>query len=157
MLPVSFTPVNEIREGRKVFKKETVDAVALMMETVVGEGGTAPKAQVEQFRVAGKTGTSHRVEDGQYQDDSYMSVFAGFAPVSDPEIVLVVTVDDPRGIDYYGGLVAAPVFSKVVEGALRFRDVPPDAIRPVEADAEPMKLMITRPEPIAKLYLEGGQ
>ena len=157
MLPVSFTPVNEIREGRKVFKKETVDAVALMMETVVGEGGTAPKAQVEQFRVAGKTGTSHRVEDGQYQDDSYMSVFAGFAPVSDPEIVLVVTVDDPRGIDYYGGLVAAPVFSKVVEGALRFRDVPPDAIQPVEADAEPMKLMITRPEPIAKLDLEGGQ
>ena len=157
MLPVSFTPVNKIQKGRTVFKKETVDALALMMETVVGEGGTAPKAQVEQFRVAGKTGTSHRVEDGQYQDDSYMSVFAGFAPVSDPEIVLVVTVDDPRGIDYYGGLVAAPVFSKVVEGALRFRDVPPDAIQPVEADAEPMKLMITRPEPIAKLDLEGGQ
>ncbi len=155
LLPVSFAPVDEAPKGLQVFKKDTVDAVAKMMESVVGEGGTAPKAQVEQFRVAGKTGTSHRVENGQYQDDSYMSVFAGFAPVSDPEIVLVVTVDDPRGIDYYGGLVAAPVFSKVVEGALRFRDVPPDAIQTIELEAEPLKLMITRPEPLAVLTQEA--
>ena len=155
MMPVSLTPVEEAPKGQRVFKEETVAAVALMMESVVGEDGTAPKAQVEQFRVAGKTGTSHRVENGQYQDDSYMSVFAGFAPVSDPEIVLVVTVDDPRGIDYYGGLVAAPVFSKVVEGALRFRDVPPDAIQEEKAEPEPLKLMITRPEPVAMVDQEA--
>ncbi|MBX2848855.1 MAG: penicillin-binding protein 2 [Acidiferrobacterales bacterium] len=151
MLPVSLTPVGEIPKGKRVFKSETASAVAKMMESVVGDDGTAPKAQVEQYRVAGKTGTSHRVENGQYQDDSYMSVFAGFAPVSDPDIVLVVTVDDPRGIDYYGGLVAAPVFSKVVEGALRFRDVSPDAILEPESESEPIKLMITRPEPVAMI------
>ncbi|MFT5610651.1 MAG: cell division protein FtsI (penicillin-binding protein 3), partial [Polaribacter sp.] len=80
---------------------------------------------------------------GRYQDDSYTSLFAGFAPVSDPQIVIVVTVSDPKGVDYYGGLVAAPVFSDVMEGALRFRDVPPDAIQQV---SDPLQLMISRPE-----------
>ena len=86
---------------------------------------------------------SHRVVDGQYQDDSYMATFAGFAPISDPEVVIVVVVNDPKGIDYYGGLVAAPVFSSVMEGALRFRDVTPDAI---DEPQEPIELMISRPE-----------
>jgi len=152
LMPVNLHPVEDIPKGERVFKQSTAEAVAKMMESVVSEDGTAPLAGVSQYRVAGKTGTSHRVVDGQYQDDSYMSVFAGFAPVSDPDIVLVVTVDDPRGIDYYGGLVAAPVFSKVMEGALRFRDVPPDAIEPEEDEVEePIKLVITRPEPLAKI------
>ena len=143
LLPVSLHPVEEVPKGRRVFSKETSEQVALMLESVVGNGGTAPLAQVDQYRVGGKTGTAHRVVDGQYQDDSYMATFAGFAPISDPEIVMVVVVNDPKGIDYYGGLVAAPVFSSVMSGALRFRDVAPDAIQKPE---EPVELIISRPE-----------
>lgn len=143
MLPASLHPVTETPRGKRVFSSETVAQVAHMLELAVADDGTAPKAQVAKYRVAGKTGTAHRVVDGQYQDDSYTSLFAGFAPVSDPEVVMVIAVSDPKGIDYYGGLVAAPVFSKVMEGALRFRDVPPDALEP-ESKPEPM-LMISRP------------
>lgn len=143
LLPVSLHPIDKVPEGERVFSKETVDQVALMLEAAVGDEGTAPKARVSQFRVGGKTGTAHRVVNGRYQDDSYTSLFAGFAPISDPEIVLVVSVNDPKGVDYYGGLVAAPVFSKVMAGALRLRGVTPDALSTPE-DKE-LKLMISRP------------
>jgi len=99
---------------------------------------------VDQYRVGGKTGTAHRVVNGRYQDDSYMSLFAGFAPISDPEIVLVVSVNDPKGVDYYGGLVAAPVFSEVMAGALRLRGVAPDAMTAPKEEPG-LKLMISRP------------
>ena len=83
--------------------------------------------------------------NGQYQDDSYTSLFAGFAPVSDPQIVLVVTVTDPKSVDYYGGLVAAPVFSNVMRGALRFRNVVPDAMLVAQPDTPAAEqLQITR-------------
>jgi len=142
MMPISLHPVKEQPEGTRVFSKEVVDQVALMLEAAVSDKGTAPKARVDQYRVGGKTGTAHKVVNGQYQDDSYMSLFAGFAPISDPDIVLVVSVNDPKGVDYYGGLVAAPVFSSVMAGALRFRDVPPDAL---DEKNEELKLMISRP------------
>ena len=145
LLPISLHPLQTVPKGQQVFSAETVRQVALMMESAVSSSGTAPQAQVNQYRVAGKTGTAHRVVNGQYQDDSYTSLFAGFSPVSDPEIVMVVTISDPKGIDYYGGLVAAPVFSSVMDGALRFRDVAPDAIQ-IKAKTPPLKLMITRPE-----------
>ena len=143
LLPVSLHPVDEVPEGRRVFSEETAKQVSLMLESVVGNNGTAPLAQVDQYRVGGKTGTAHRVVNGQYQDDSYMATFAGYAPISDPEIVMVVVVNDPKGIDYYGGLVAAPVFSSVMSGALRFRDVAPDSIQKPE---KPVELIISRPE-----------
>jgi len=143
VLPISLHPVAEKPKGKRVFSKEVVDQVALMLEAAVSDKGTAPKARVDQYRVGGKTGTAHKVVNGQYQDDSYMSIFAGFAPISDPEIVLVISVNDPKGVDYYGGLVAAPVFSSVMTGALRFRDVVPDAI---EEKKDEIKLMISRPE-----------
>jgi len=117
-----------------------------MLEMAVSDEGTAPRARVPKYRVAGKTGTAHRVVNGQYQDDSYTSLFAGFAPLSDPEIVMVVAVSDPKGVDYYGGRVAAPVFSKVMEGALRFRDVRPDALLPTPVPLSTPKLIITRPQ-----------
>ena len=143
LLPVSLHPVEKIPKGERVFSSDAVKQVSSMLEAAVADKGTAPKARVDQFRVGGKTGTAHRVVDGQYQDDSYMSLFAGFAPISDPEIVLVVSVNDPKGVDYYGGLVAAPVFSQVMAGALRLRGVIPDALdKPKE---EELKLMITRP------------
>lgn len=144
LLPVSIHPVDEIPEGEQIFSKEVTDQVALMLEAAVSDDGTAPGARVDQYRVGGKTGTAHKVLNGRYQDDAYMSIFAGFAPISDPEIVLVVSVDDPKGVDYYGGLVAAPVFSEVMAGALRFRNVAPDAL---QSESKPaLKLMITRPE-----------
>jgi len=114
LLPASLHPVDEAPEGKRVFSKETANQVSLMLESVVGSHGTAPLAKVDQYRVGGKTGTAHRVVNGQYEDDSYMATFAGYAPISDPEIVMVVVVNDPKGVDYYGGLVAAPVFSSVM-------------------------------------------
>ena len=143
ILPVSLHPVDEIPKGKRVFSEKVAKQVSMMLESAVSDEGTAPLAKVDQYRVGGKTGTAHRVVDGQYQDDSYMATFAGYAPISDPEIVMVVVVNDPKGVDYYGGLVAAPVFSKVMEGALRFKDVAPDAINEQE---QPVELVITRPE-----------
>jgi len=146
LLPVSLHPLENAPKGKRVFSTQTAKKVALMLEAATSEKGTAPKAQVDQYRIGGKTGTAHKVVNGRYQDDSYMSIFAGFAPISDPEIVLVVSVNDPKGIDYYGGLVAAPVFSNVMNGALRFRDVVPDAIKEkAESKDKPLELMITRP------------
>ena len=143
LLPVSLHPVTAKPRGKRVFSSGTAEKITVMLELAASEHGTAPKAQIHQYRVAGKTGTAHRVVNGQYQDDSYMSLFAGFAPASDPKVVIVVSINDPQGVDYYGGLVAAPVFSSVMEGALRFRDVAPDAIK---APEPPLKLMIARPD-----------
>jgi cell division protein FtsI (penicillin-binding protein 3) len=148
LMPVSLHPIdqvaNQMPEGARIFSKKVADQVALMLELAVGDKGTAPKARVDQYRVGGKTGTAHRVLNGRYQDDSYMSLFAGFAPLSDPEIVLVVSVNDPKGVDYYGGLVAAPVFSEVMAGALRLRGVAPDAMT-APPEKPGLKLMISRP------------
>lgn len=149
MLPISLQPVQRTPRGKRVFSEETVGQVGLMLEMATSSEGTAPRAQVERYRVAGKTGTAHRVVDGKYQDDSYTSLFAGYAPVSDPEIVIVVSVNDPKGVDYYGGLVAAPVFSSVMEGALRFRNIAPDALESGEDTQD--KLMITRPKNTAEI------
>jgi len=144
LLPVSLHPVDNEPKGKRIFSKEVADQVALMLESAVDDTGTAPKARVDQYRVGGKTGTAHRVVNGRYQDDSYMSLFAGFAPISDPKIVLVVSVNDPKGVDYYGGLVAAPVFSEVMAGALRLRGIAPDAMTAPKQESE-LKLMISRP------------
>jgi len=144
LLPVSLHPVDKTPKGERIFSAEVADQIALMLELAVSDSGTAPKARVDQYRVGGKTGTAHRVVDGRYQDDSYMSLFAGFAPISDPEIVLVVSVNDPKGVDYYGGLVAAPVFSEVMAGALRLRGVAPDAMTAPKEEPG-LKLMISRP------------
>lgn len=99
-----------------------------MMETVVSPQGTALRAAVANYTVAGKTGTSHIAAEGRYSD-RYVSTFVGVAPATDPRLVAVVVVDDPGGRTYYGGLVAAPLFSRVMSGALRLLDVPPDNVR----------------------------
>lgn len=113
--------------GSRVMRQETAQAVLAMLETVTQDGGTAPQARVVGYRVAGKTGTAHKLLGGTYAPDKYISSFVGLAPASDPRLVVAVMVDEPMGRDYYGGLVAAPVFSRVMAGALRFMAVPPDA------------------------------
>jgi len=99
--------------------------VAAMLETVTGPEGTGKAARVANYRVSGKTGTSRKASAVGY-GSGYIASFAGFAPSSDPALVAVVAVNDPSNGKYYGGLVAAPLFSKVMEGALRLMNIPPD-------------------------------
>jgi cell division protein FtsI (penicillin-binding protein 3) len=97
-----------------------------MLETVTQKGGTGTRAKVAGYRVGGKTGTSHKVGKEGYQDSEYTSIFAGIAPISNPRFVLVVVIDQPQGQEYYGGEVAAPVFGRIMEEALRTLQIAPD-------------------------------
>ena len=112
--------------GVKIYSDATAQEVRDMMETVARPGGTAPLAQITGYRVAGKTGTAHKLENGKYVD-RYVASFVGMAPASDPRLIVAVMIDEPGGREYYGGLVAAPVFSSVMGAALRMLSVPNDA------------------------------
>ncbi len=113
--------------GTRVMSAETAREVLAMLELVTHNDGTAPQARVVGYRVAGKTGTAHKLVGGAYSSTKYVSSFVGLAPASNPRLVVAVMIDEPMGKEYYGGLVAAPVFSHVMAGALRFMAVPPDA------------------------------
>ncbi len=126
MLPVTFLKVSEPVAASRVFSAGVARQVRAMLETVVQIGGTGYRASIEGYRVAGKTGTVHKTVAGGYSEDRYLSLFAGMAPASNPRLIAVVIIDEPKGDQYYGGLVAAPVFSKVMAGALRLLDIPPD-------------------------------
>jgi cell division protein FtsI (penicillin-binding protein 3) len=97
----------------------------VLLGVTAGEG-TASNARVPGYSVAGKTGTAHKVGKDGYADDRYLAFFVGIAPVSEPRLVTVVLIDEPQGDRYYGGEVAAPVFSKITAGALRMLNVIPD-------------------------------
>ncbi len=97
-----------------------------MLEGVVGPGGTGRRARVPGYRVAGKTGTVHKPAPGGYAQDRYTAIFAGLAPASRPRLAMVVVIDEPRSEQYYGGQVAAPVFARVMSGAMRLLDIAPD-------------------------------
>ena len=114
-------------ESKRVISVETARAVRNMLEMAVKPGGTAPRAPVVGYRVAGKTGTAHKLEGRGYAAKRYISSLVGFAPVSNPRLIVAVMVDEPSAGQHYGGLVAAPVFSEVVSGALRLMNVAPDA------------------------------
>ncbi len=110
----------------RVMSSETAGTVRSMLEHVVSREGTAYKASVPGYRVAGKTGTVKKVGPGGYLQKSYLALFAGMAPASNPRIVTVVVFDEPRAGKYYGGAVAAPVFSGVMSAAFRILGIPPD-------------------------------
>lgn len=112
--------------GERVLSSETARDVIYMMEQVVAPGGTAPQANIDGYRVAGKTGTAWKIINGVYSQERYVASFAGLAPASDPKLAVVVMINDPRGEKYYGGDVAAPVFSNTLAGALRLMNVQPD-------------------------------
>jgi len=114
--------------GVRVMSADAANKVLAMLELVTQNGGTAPMARVAGYRVGGKTGTAHKfkINGGGYEPDKYVSSFVGLAPASNPRLVVAVMIDEPGGRDYYGGLIAAPVFSRVMAGALRFMAVPPD-------------------------------
>jgi cell division protein FtsI (penicillin-binding protein 3) len=112
--------------GAKVYSAKTVLEVRDMLETVVRPGGTAPLAQITGYRVAGKTGTAHKLEGGHYVN-KYIASFVGLAPASNPRLIVAVMVNEPSGEQYYGGQVAAPAFSNVMGASLRLLNVPNDA------------------------------
>lgn len=124
--PVSLLKLDAPAAGKKVFSDSTALKLRDMLESVTLPGGTAPLAQVAGYRVGGKTGTAHKLENGRYIN-SYVASFVGFAPASDPRLIVAVMIDEPRNGKYYGGLVAAPVFSKVTGAALHELNVPNDA------------------------------
>jgi cell division protein FtsI (penicillin-binding protein 3) len=114
------------RQPERVMRSDTARQVLAMMEHVTGPEGTARQAAIAGYRVAGKTGTSRKAIAGGYATNRYYSVFVGIAPVSNPRFVMAVVVDEPSAGVYYGGAVAAPVFARVVEQALRLFHEPPD-------------------------------
>jgi cell division protein FtsI (penicillin-binding protein 3) len=125
--PLSIFKQQQPLEGERVISEKTAKQVLAMLETVTQKGGTAPKAAVAGYRVAGKTGTSQKAIAGGYGDD-YVNCFAGVAPVSNPKIAVAVMIDDPAGDLYHGGETAAPLFSKIVGGTLQLLNVAPDAL-----------------------------
>jgi cell division protein FtsI (penicillin-binding protein 3) len=125
--PVTVVKLDEPVAGTQVISAETALQVRKMLELVVAPGGTAPLAQITGYRVAGKTGTAHKLDGANYAADKYVSSFIGFAPASAPRLIVAVMVDEPRAGQYYGGTVAAPVFSNVMAGSLRMLGVKPDA------------------------------
>ncbi|MBK9594343.1 MAG: penicillin-binding protein 2 [Rhodocyclales bacterium] len=133
LIPLSLTRQESAPlAGKSIFSAQTARQVRAMLELAVLPGGTAPKAQIPGYRVAGKTGTAHKLEGGSYAD-RYVAVFVGFAPVSDPRLVVAVMIDEPSAGQYYGGEVAAPVFAQVMAGSLRTLGVAPDApLKPVQ-------------------------
>ena len=127
MPPVSFLAVDNPEEGTRVIDEAIAKDLQSMLEGVVVDG-TGTRAAIPGYRIAGKTGTSHRSQSGGYAEDQYVSVFAGFAPVSDPQLAVVVVVHDPKAGEHFGSVVAAPVFKAVMSHALRLDGVEPDDI-----------------------------
>jgi len=126
MRPVSFLRVDEPVQGKRVMPARIARLIRPMLEAVIHDGGTGTRARVTGYSVSGKTGTVKKATAGGYSDDRYIAVFAGFAPASRPRLAMVVTINEPRGKEYYGGQVAAPVFARIMAGALRALNIPPD-------------------------------
>jgi cell division protein FtsI (penicillin-binding protein 3) len=126
VMPVSLLKNPEPAAGLRVFSPETARSAREMLQMAAGAGGTAPKAQAIGYSVGGKTGTAHKQEGKGYADKKYRSWFVGLAPISSPRIVVAVMVDEPSAGKYFGGDVAAPVFSEVVQQTLRTLNVSPD-------------------------------
>ncbi len=122
--PLSLKKLEKAPLGEQLVDAKIADEVLAMMEGVVEPGGTATRAQVPGYRVAGKTGTARKLVNGRYSTSEYRALFAGIAPVSDPRIVMVIVVENP--VTKYGGLAAAPAFSKIMQESLRLLNVPLD-------------------------------
>ena len=143
--PVSFLRVDSPPAGTQALDPAVSRQVVALLESVVAAEGTGKLAAIPGYRVSGKTGTAWKATSGGYSTDRYMSVFAGVAPATQPRLAAVVIIDEPGAGKYYGGDVAAPVFSSVVGGSLRLLAVPPDA--PITDDNRPpaaLRTVVTR-------------
>ena len=141
LVPLSLVKVEEPPATVRVISRETAAAMRRMLEMAVSDDGTAPAARIAGYRVAGKTGTAQKLKNGLYVKE-YVASFAGFAPVSDPRLVIAVMIDEPSGSAYYGGQVAAPVFAQIAGASLRTLQVAPDG--PLEAPRQMVALGRTR-------------
>jgi cell division protein FtsI (penicillin-binding protein 3) len=131
VVPVSLLKTNQAVTGARVFSSKNAAAMRNMLHLVTIQGGTAPKAQTMGYAVGGKTGTAHKVEGKGYASKKYRGFFVGIAPIDNPRIVVAVMVDEPTNGAYFGGDVAAPVFSQTVQQTLRMMGVQPDmAVKP---------------------------
>jgi cell division protein FtsI (penicillin-binding protein 3) len=126
-LPLSFTKLNTPLPGVQIIKPENAHAIGQMLIAVTQEGGTAVRARVLGYNVAGKSGTARKLVNGSYAANQHVGLFIGFAPVSNPRLIVAVMVDDPTKGSYFGGTVSGPVFSAVLGGSLRILGIPPDA------------------------------
>jgi cell division protein FtsI (penicillin-binding protein 3) len=135
LLPLSLMRRDAQPIGKQLITRESAHELTRMMEMAALPGGTAPRAQVPGYRVAGKTGTAHKPENGGYAEHKYVSSFVGFGPVTNPRFIVAVMLDEPQGIKYFGGDVGAPVFSSVMGNALRMMGVTPDAPQTLNAQA----------------------
>ena len=126
LIPISMVKTDGPATGVRVFGEKNAVAVRKMLELATGPGGTAPKAQTMGYSVGGKTGTAHKQEGKGYADKKYRSFFVGLAPVEAPRVIVAVMIDEPTNGEYFGGLVAAPVFSETVQQTLRVLGVQPD-------------------------------
>jgi cell division protein FtsI (penicillin-binding protein 3) len=125
--PISFLRVENRPEGSRALDPAVSRMLIHLLEAVVAPDGGGKRAAIPGYTVAGKTGTAWKATAGGYATDRYLAVFGGIAPASNPRLAAVVVVDEPGAGEYYGGAVAAPVFSSIVGGALRLLAVPPDA------------------------------
>lgn len=129
IMPLTLLRREQPVSGAEVASSEAVGELLQILRGVTEKGGTATRARVAGYKVGGKSGTAHKVVAGGYSDDQYRAVFVGIAPISDPRLVTVVVIDEPQGGNqYFGGEVAAPVFSGVMSGALRMLNIPPDDV-----------------------------
>jgi cell division protein FtsI (penicillin-binding protein 3) len=126
MIPITLQKSTDQPISQRVISEKTARTMRSMLELAAGPNGTAPKAQVPGYRVGGKTGTAYKVLNGKYVN-KYVASFVGFAPVSNPRIIVAVMIDEPSNGQHYGGDVAAPVFSAVTANALRALNVAPDS------------------------------
>jgi cell division protein FtsI (penicillin-binding protein 3) len=123
---VSLIKSDHKTSGTRVFDPIVAQQLRGMLALVTGDEGTAPRAQAMGYSVGGKTGTAHKLVGGKYADKKYRGFFVGLAPIDQPRVIVAVMLDEPKGKEYFGGLVAAPVFSETVQQTLRILGVPPD-------------------------------
>ncbi|MFA9275633.1 MAG: peptidoglycan D,D-transpeptidase FtsI family protein [Candidatus Aquirickettsiella gammari] len=126
IIPMTFQQTTEMPIGTRIISEATAMQMREMLESVTQPGGTATQARVPGYRVAGKTGTAHKIEGGRYVN-KYVGDFVGFAPVSSPRIIVAVMIDEPSSGGYYGGTVAGPVFAAITANVLRSMNVVPDS------------------------------
>ena len=141
---VTMVASDTVAESVRVIDAQLTATVRHMLEAAASDKGTGKRAMIDGYSVGGKTGTLHKVKaGGGYDQHRYMSAFAGLAPVDNPRLVTVVVIDEPRDGDYFGGLVAAPVFSEVTGNALRLLQVTPDAMS-AERDIASLPAMLAK-------------
>ncbi len=126
IIPATMLKTDEPAVGVRVFSSQNAAAVRKMLQMAAGPGGTGPLAQTVGFSVGGKSGTAHKQVGKGYASNKYRAWFTGLAPINKPRIIVAVMVDEPSAGSYFGGIVAAPVFSEVVQQTLRMMGVQPD-------------------------------